>query len=73
MKTQVSGFWERICDLETEYQLYIVHGSKHGSIIINSDSEIVAYVTQNGELNELDDEQFKQANGGAVVTGKFEV
>lgn len=73
MKTKVGFFWEKICDLETDYELYIVHGSKHGSIIINSDSEIVAYVTQNGELNELDDEQFKQANSGAVVTRKFEV
>lgn len=73
MKSQVSQFWERICDAETEYQLYIVHGSKHGSIIINSYSEIVAYVTQNGELHELNDEQFKQANGGAMVTRKFEV
>lgn len=73
MKTRVSTFWDRICDAETEYELYIVHGSKHGSIIINSDSEIVAYVTQNGELHELSDEQFKQANSGALVTRKFEL
>lgn len=73
MKSQVSKFWERICDAETEYQLYIVHGSKHGSIIINSDSEIVAYVTQNGELHELTDDEFEQANSGVMVTRKFEV
>lgn len=73
MKTQVSQFWERICEAETDFELYIVHGSKHGSIIINSDSEIVAYVTQNGELNELTNEQFEQANSGALVTRKFEV
>lgn len=73
MKSQVNQFWERICEAETEHELYIVHGSKHGSIIINSNSEIVAYVTQNGELHELNDEQFEQANGGALVTRKFEV
>lgn len=73
MNSRVTEFWESLSELETEYELYIVHGSKHGSIIINSDSEIVAYVTQNGELHELNDEQFEQANGGALVTRKFEV
>lgn len=73
MKTRIEMFWKRVCDAETEYELYIVHGSKHGSIIINSDSEVVAYVTQNGELNVLTDEQFKQANSGAVVSRKFEI
>ena len=73
MTSQVTEFWESVSDLETEYQLYIVHGSKHGSIIINSDSEIVAYVSQQGELQELTDEQFKQTNGGVVVTRKFEI
>lgn len=73
MNSRVTEFWESLSELETEYELYIVHGSKHGSIIINSSSEIVAYVSQQGELQELTDEQFKQTNSGVVVTRKFEV
>lgn len=70
MKSRIDAFWQEICDLETEYEMYLVHG-KEGSILINSDSDVIATVSTSGELKVLNDDEFAQANRRALVTGKF--
>lgn len=70
---EIEMFWERICKAENDYELYIVHGSQHGSLIINAESDVVAIVAHNGELRILDETEFKDVNRGAVVSRKFEL
>lgn len=70
MKGRIEEFWQRICDLETEYELYLVHG-KQGSVLINADSDIVAHVSTSGELQVLTHDEFTAANRRTLVSGKL--
>jgi len=69
----VEAFWQGILDLESKHGLYIVHGGKEGSIIINGDSDVVAIVAISGELHVLSDDEFKAINRCPVVSRKFEI
>jgi hypothetical protein len=72
-KKQVEKFWGEIAQVESDFGLYMVHGYKDGSLIIDHESDIVAIVNHGGELHILSDNEFKDANRSVVVTGKFEI
>jgi hypothetical protein len=72
-KKQIEKFWEELAQVESDFGLYLVHGYKDGSLVIDGNSDIVAVVTHGGELHILSENEFKEANRSALVSGKFEI
>ena len=73
MRKRVEQFWDEIARVESDFGLYVVHGAKEGSLVINSDSDIVAVISAAGELHVLSDHEFEAANRCPVVSRKFEI
>jgi hypothetical protein len=69
----IEKFWEELAQVESDFGLYLVHGYKDGSLIIDGNSDIVAIVNHGGELHILSENEFKDANRSVVVSGKFEI
>jgi hypothetical protein len=72
-RKRIEKFWEELAQVESDFGLYLVHGYKDGSLVIDGNSDIVAAVTHGGELHILSENEFKEANRSALVSGKFEI